>query len=218
MKRIIVVCEGETEVEFCKRLLAPHFHPKEVFIKPTLIEKTMGGMIGWHGIKKQVIDHIKKDKATLVTTLIDYYGIEENHQFPKWNEAMQIVNKYARMDFLEKAMAETIEDALRYKFLPYLQLHEFEALLFSDLQAFYDTFSKDELVGEQELLKTFHHFENPELINDKRATSPSHRLTENISGYNKVVYGNILAEKIGLENIRRKCKRFDNWLQKIENL
>ncbi len=56
------------------------------------------------------------------------------------------------------------------------------------------------------------------MINDKKDTSPSHRLERIVKGYNKVVYGNILADAIGLEKIRNKSIRFNGWLQKIENL
>jgi hypothetical protein len=56
------------------------------------------------------------------------------------------------------------------------------------------------------------------MINDVKVTSPSHRLGRIIKGYHKVVYGNILAEAIGLEKIRRKSPRFNQWLEKIESI
>jgi hypothetical protein len=91
-------------------------------------------------------------------------------------------------------------------------------LLFNDIRIFYEQIPAVELVGEDELKRTFDDFENPEMINDTKETSPSHRLTRIISGYNKIVYGNILADAIGLKNIRVKSIRFDQWIQKIENL
>jgi hypothetical protein len=54
------------------------------------------------------------------------------------------------------------------------------------------------------------------MINDQRETSPSHRLERIILGYNKIVYGIILAEAIGLNNIRKKCPRFNTWLDNLE--
>ena len=59
--------------------------------------------------------------------------------------------------------------------------------------------------------------DNPEMINDVRETSPSHRLDRIIKGYNKIIYGNIIAEAIGLDNIRSKSPRFNEWLNKIES-
>lgn len=218
MKRIIIICEGDTEKEFCIKHLSPYFAPKDIFIHPPLIKKSMGGIVKWSELRKQILLHLKNDTTAFVTTLIDYYGLYKKHQFPKWDEAIRTADKNARMDFLEKAMAEDIDDDLRPRFLPYIQLHEFEGLLFNDLKIFKEQIPKKELVGMEELKKTFDEFDNPEMINDTRETSPSHRLMRIISGYNKVVYGNILADAIGLENIRSKSNRFNNWLKKIESL
>ncbi len=63
----------------------------------------------------------------------------------------------------------------------------------------------------------FNDFDNPEMINNVKETSPSHRLARIIKGYNKIVYGNILAEAIGLDYIRLKSPRFNEWLNKIES-
>jgi hypothetical protein len=90
-------------------------------------------------------------------------------------------------------MADDIIAEFRYRYLPYLQLHEFEGLLFNNLQIFYDQIPKDELVGIEELTNTLDEFADPEMINDQRETSPSHRLKRIIKGYNKVIYGNYLA-------------------------
>ena len=73
-----------------------------------------------------------------------------------------------------------------------------------------------ELAGLQELQTVIADNPNPELINTKRETSPSHRLNRIIKGYNKIVYGNLIAERIGLVTIRSKCLRFNNWLNTLE--
>ena len=113
-------------------------------------------------------------------------------------------------------MKESIDNSIRYRFIPYVQLHEFEGLLFSDIKVFYEQIPQKELVGTEELKETFAQYDNPEMINDNKETSPSYRLKRIILGYNKVVYGNILAEAIGLEKIREKNPRFDNWLSSLE--
>ena len=100
--------------------------------------------------------------------------------------------------------------------MPYRHRPEFEGLLFTDIQVFYDQVPKNELVGETELKQTFADFNNPEMINDGVETSPSHRLERIISGYDKVVYGCCLAEAIGLNKMRQKSPRFDNWLKRLE--
>lgn len=72
MKRVIIVCEGETEQEFCNTMLTPWFAKKEIFIQSPLIKKTMGGIVKWVELKHQIILHLKNDTNAIVTTLIDY--------------------------------------------------------------------------------------------------------------------------------------------------
>lgn len=218
MKRVIIICEGPTEKEFCTKILSPEFASNNIFIQSPLIKKSMGGIVKWTELRKQIQLHLKTDQKAVVTTLIDYYGLYAKYQFPGWDDAMRIVDKNSRMDFLENAMSLDIDDAFRYRYLPYVQLHEFEGLLFNDIRIFYEQIPDNELVGEMELKKTFAEFENPEMINDSKTTSPSHRLMRIINGYNKIVYGNVLAEAIGLKAIRNRSPRFNDWLCKIENL
>ena len=96
MKRVIVICEGETEKEFCIKLLTPHFVSKNIFIQSPLIKKTMGGIVKWSELKKQILLHLKNDQTAFVTTLIDYYGVYKKHQFPHWEECIAEPNKNSK--------------------------------------------------------------------------------------------------------------------------
>lgn len=150
--------------------------------------------------------------------LIDYYGIYQKYEFPGWDKSLEIVNKQERLNFLEHEMLMNIDDEFRHRFIPYMQLHEFEGLLFNDINIFFQQFNSNEIVGSEELHEVFTNYSDPEMINNGRDTAPSKRLERIIKGYNKVVYGNILAEAIGLSNIRTKCHRFDHWVHSIEFL
>ena len=218
MKRVIIICEGETEKEFCTTILAPYFSKQQIYLQSPLIKKSMGGIVKWKDLKKQIENHLKNDTDAYVTTLIDYYGLYEKYEFPKWNVAESQPDKNIRMDILENGMEESISEEIRYRFLPYIQLHEFEGLLFNEEKYFHEQIPTKELVGTEELSKIFRIYENPEMINNNRETSPSHRLERIILGYNKIVYGNILAEAIGLENIKSKSPRFNNWINNIEKI
>ena len=216
MNRIIIICEGQTEQEFCNTLLQRYFSNQNITLQAPLIKKTMGGIANWNVLKREIETYLRREKDVLVTTLIDYYGIKNSHGFPLWAEKQAIADKNQRLDELEAAMLADVDANLRPRFVPYMQLHEFEGLLFSDKQAFYTTFYNNELVDKAYLEQTFANFNNPEMINDGVATSPSHRLGRIISGYDKVVYGCCLAEAIGLNKMRQKSPRFDNWLQRLE--
>jgi hypothetical protein len=122
------------------------------------------------------------------------------------------------MDFLEKAMSDDIEDEFRFRFLPYMQLHEFEGLLFSDVAEIKNQIGENDILDIDELDNIVAQFPNPEFINGVKATAPSERLGKIIRGYNKIVYGSLLAQSIGLEKIRNKCLRFNEWILKMEKL
>jgi hypothetical protein len=129
-----------------------------------------------------------------------------------------IVDKSLRMDALEHSMLQSIDSQFQHRFIPYLQLHEFEGLLFNDIEVIKSQIPPGDLVGMEELEKTFADHNNPEMINNNKSTSPSHRLQRIIRGYNKIVYGDILSETIGLERIRAKSPRFNNWITRLETL
>lgn len=214
MKRVIIICEGETEREFSKNVLAPHLINQNIFIQAPLIKRSMGGIVRWSILKKEIETHLQESNV-FVSTFVDYYGLYQKYNFPRWADGEKIVDKNNRMDFLENAMKDDIVDYSRHRFIPYLQLHEFEGLLFNDIQLFYEQVPKAELVGIEELKKTFNDYENPEMINNNRETSPSHRLKRIIKGYNKLLYGHYFAEAIGIEQIRAKSPRFNQWIERI---
>jgi hypothetical protein len=218
MKRIIIICEGQTEQAFCKRVLSPYFIEKKYNIQTPVIKHTRGGIVKWEILKKQIETHLITERDAYVTTLIDYYGLYDKHYFPSWQDAKRIVDRSERVKLLENGMKNNIDDNLRHRFIPYMQLHEFEGLLFNDISIFYEQIPKRDLIGVEELKKTFSDYNNPEMINDTRETSPSHRLKRIIAGYNKVVYGEILAKEIGLHRIRQKSPRFNNWINHLENI
>lgn len=218
MKRVIIICEGETEKEFCNTILTPYFAKKEIFLQSPLIKKSMGGIVKWAELKKQITLHLKTNSEAFVTTLIDYYGLYSKYNFPNWEEAEHQPDKNKRMQILEQGMSESIDDSVRFRFIPYLQLHEFEGLLFNEIDIFREQIPANELVGIDELTQTLKQYSNPEMINNNRETSPSHRLERIILGYNKIVYGNILAEAIGLKKIRAKSPRFNEWIKKLKRI
>ena len=216
MKRVIIICEGPTEQEFCTDVLTPYFFTKDILIQAPLIKKSGGGIVPWETLKKQVENHLKQEPEAIVTTLIDYYGIPENYNYPGWNEARITPDKSLRMNLLENAMHQSISGNWQHRFVPYIQLHEFEGLLFNDVKIFKGNFTQDEFVDFNDFEEIFNQFPNPEEINDGANSAPSKRLLYHIKGYNKIVYGALLATEIGITRIKEKCPRFNHWIEKIE--
>lgn len=214
MKRLIIICEGPTESEFCREVLAPALFRHDIIVEAPLIKKSNGGIVPWSSIKRQIEMHLREGGRPFVSMLIDYYGIKDSYNFPGWQESKQISNKTERLNFLTAGMREEINPDLVSRFIPYIQIHEFESLLFSDLEVFKRSFAENEMnltILENALAE----FPNPEDINSRPTLAPSKRLIEAIPGYDKVVYGSCLAEDIGLDRITEKCPLFREWLSTL---
>ena len=105
------------------------------------------------------------------------------------------------------------------RFIPYIQLHEFEALLLADPQKL-DAQVYEHRTWIQRLVRLANGFKSPELIDDGPDPAPSKRIAEEIPAYprSKVSAGPITAERIGLHTLRTKCQHFDAWLGILESL
>jgi hypothetical protein len=223
MKRLIIIGEGQTEQAFCKDILQPHFNKFDIFIQNPTISKSGGGIVVWAHLKAD-IERLLRSSNACVTLLIDYYGIKDKHAFPGWEQSKAIPNRAERMSHLEAAMHEDIAEQWRHRFIPYIQLHEFESLLFADEVVFKRSFTQEEYSDYEYLETTFREFENPEDINDGSKTAPSKRLERILRDYTsnkpstKALWGPMLAGEIGLDQIRRKCPRFNQWIKNLERI
>lgn len=225
MARLYLFAEGQTEQTFADNLLKPHLAQHNVFMnKPVLIAHAKkkgrvhrGGGRNYAPMKNDITRFLKQDQAkdAFFTTMIDLYAIHPD--FPGLAEAEHMrQNPFKRVRFLEEKFAEDIVDQ---RFIPYIQLHEYEAYLFSELTCFeyLDSDSKQEV---ETLQATVSQYESPELINDGPQTAPSKRIIAQFPDYGraKSTFGPQLAEKIGLQSIRSHCLHFHEWLTKLESL
>lgn len=146
--------------------------------------------------------------------MFDLYGLPDD--FPGYEAAALQDDPYQRVQALEDALADDIDD---HRFIPYIQLHEFEALLLSDPEKLGAEFigSAD---GIARLAAMVARFSSPEHVNDRSDTAPSKRIIRAIPEYEgrKASAGPIVADKIGLPTLRSKCAHFAGWLAKLENL
>lgn len=218
MKRLIIIGEGQTEQEFCNDILSPYFASKDIYIQNPMIKKSNGGIVAWEYLKKEIEIYLKHDTSVYVTLLIDYYGLYEKFEYPGWYDSLTIVDKNERMTFLEKEMLDDIDQSYRNRFIPYIQVHEFEGLLFCNKEVFDESFDADEFLDYEFLDETINSFANPEMINNSKETAPSKRLEKIIAGYNKTVHGPLLTEEIGISNIMAKCPRFKFWIETLSKI
>ncbi len=210
--------KDKTEQEFCNDILQPHFNQFGIIIQNPTIKKTAGGIVNWSALKHQIETHLKQDQTAYITTLIDFYGIHANHNYPNWTQANKRTDKNIGMDLMEEAMLADIQVQLQSRFIPYIQLHEFEGLLFCNIDVFNNGFEQNEFLDYNYLVETIDNYQNPELINDSSITAPSKRLTRIIKDYSKITHGCLIAQEIGINKIRSKCPRFSQWISILEKI
>ncbi len=221
MKRVHIIVEGQTEVKVFYSILAPYLTAKSncnVVITP--IKHSGGGIVKYSKLFPELRNHLN-DKDKILTTFFDYYGILEKHEFPKFKEA-RIDQRDAKVgvELMEKGLIDDLEidKKLNVKnFIPYIQLHEFEALLFSSADGFEFQYDDDNIL--RDLKNIVIRYSNPEDINDSPLTAPSKRiiniLEKNNEKYEKIIDGDTIATIIGIESMMQKCPRFKNWIESI---
>lgn len=220
MTRLCVFCEGQTEQAFADLVLGPHLLSHGIErIHPCLVKATRkrkgshsGGWIDYGACKQDLLDTMQYDRNRDVyfTTMLDLYRIPSD--FPGLAEADIFSNHPEnRIALLEAAFSADIGHP---SFIPYLQLHEFEAVLFSDVTQFEYLGASDRIISAFQ--QTVTEFPTPEHINSVDA--PSKRIIDVLPGYAKVSDGPELAQLIGLPAIRAKCPHFHAWITKLESL
>ena len=105
---------------------------------------------------------------------------------------------------------------LRDRIIPYIQMYEFEGILFSSPEAIENNIHQTGLAdwANNVLLQSGN---DPEKINDSPQTAPSKQLIGK-TNYIKTVHGPNIAKEIGLDVLREKCTGFGGWLNKLEAL
>lgn len=207
MVRVIVYCEGLTEETFVNEMLVGYFAHKGIFL--TASQCGSGGVSKYSRIKRDITRWCRQDSSRYVTTMIDYYGL------PSETPGLQN-NKTNIYEKVLETEDRIFKDIGENNFIPNLILHEFEALLFSDVSVFKRLDFDGSLVDK--LMEIRNSFDSPECIDGGFETSPSHRLRKLIFGYSKPINGKNLAKEIGIDRMRAECKHFDEWIQKIESL
>jgi hypothetical protein len=226
MARLYLFGEGRTEETFADRLLKPHLASHGVYLHPTSVAHARrrgkthrGGGRNYEPMRNDIMRFLAQQKAPDVffTTMIDLYGLSAG--FPRLDEAERLRHMpVERVEFLEQAFADDIADP-RSRFIPYIQLHEYEAILFSEPSFFRYSYERHEK-QIAELQKIADSYPTPELIDDGPQTAPSKRIITQIPDYDdaKPAVGPDVAELIGLDVIRAKCPHFNDWLSRLEKL
>jgi hypothetical protein len=225
VKTLYVICEGQTEQRFTDQVLAPHLFGHDFVHVPTIrVEFSRhrrvifrGGVRRYAPVRRTLVNIMKDRPQTDIffTTMLDLYALPR--EFPgRQGRKRNPDDPYPFVRALEAAFAKDVGD---HRFVPHIQLHEYETLLFADPSAFGISFDDcDTAIANLKTIAAA--FPSIEHIDDGKTTGPSKRIIEVLPEYEhrKTDAGPDIAETIGLQTIRQKCSHFDKWISKLEKL
>lgn len=221
MKRVCVVCEGQSEETFVRNVLAPAFSALD--LQPMLVETSRGhkgGGLTYARVKSFVCNTLKQSSAPVVTTFLDLYRLDPG--FPGFEQSLKQRDLSQRLEVLKRAWHDDVVTHVGWRaerFIPYIQPYEFEALLFSDVSALVQVEQGWRSAGKP-LAAVRRAAESPEHINDSPENKPAAHLARELKNpsYRKMRHGPLAARKIGLDKMEAQCAFFAQWLQQLRDL
>ena len=175
-----------------------------------------GGLLHYEKARKTIKKCLAytKQPNTFVTTMFDLYALPQDT--PGMDKIENCTNKYEMVYMIEREMISREESELsKPVYFPYIQLHEFEALLFADLDVFAESYFEYDIRPLRDCLEKEN---NPELINNGATTAPSKRILSCIPDYDKATRGVEILEKIGVDALCKSCKHFSDWIISLKDL
>jgi Domain of unknown function (DUF4276) len=222
VKKIIVVVEGPTEEKFVKAVLHPHFintgvkvEAQQWITNPTL--GTSGGGQSFDLIEnhiRRLMAKYRNNADVFISTMIDLYAFPKQGNTIYDNDVAKLNDGRRKALLLQTKFAERMGGR---NFIPYVQLHEFEALLLSKpdvLGVFFTDMQKGITALQNEINGML-----PEEINETPDGAPSRRIIKHIPIYKrqKSTAGVVVASAIGLPHLIDTCPHFKDWITRLGN-
>lgn len=220
MSRVSIIVEGATERSFVNGPLAEALRPHRVYPTAKILGRPghKGGRTNYARVRDDLERQLKQDATAYCSTMIDFYGLGEGFPGTPLPANLTDIQKVERIESLVKT---DICDRLpgvraEVRLIPYLSLHEYEALLFSDPNAFAAALKEPHKAGD--LYRIRNGFSTPEDINDNPQKAPSKRVLAIYPRYQKIIDGTEAARAVGIEKMREECPHFRSWIGRLEAL
>ena len=226
MTRLLVNVEGETEEAFVNDVLSGYLYNfgytsvRARMMGDAQERARRGGIVSWEIALQEILDLFTGDSELIVSTMVDYYGMPSD--WPRRVDAAAPgLSAAERAALIEGAMLEDVRISMDRnfnpnRFVPYVMMHEFEAMLFSDCKAFGTAIGHSDLSAGFQAVRD--RFDSPEEIDDSPITAPSKRIEALLPAYQKLTMGVQATQDIGLDAIRSECPHFRDWLYRLEGL
>ena len=226
MPRLLIHVEGQTEESFVNEVLSEHLVSQGYdsvsarIMGNARLRRRRGGIRSWPPVRRDIINHLRGDTGCIATTMVDFYALPQqgvgawpgraNAKGPAAQKASCV--ERALLDDLAKEMGGSFN---KDRFVPFVVMHAFEGLLFSDCASFSQGIGRPDL--ESQFTDIRDAFATPEDIDDSPITAPSKRVENLVLGYEKPLFGTLAVLEIGITRIRAECPHFDAWLNKLES-
>lgn len=223
LKRINIICEGATEDRFIEKVLVPYMKNFDIVVKSRLVTTNRkkgiaGGMTSYSRCKDDLMRWKKENSNDTYcdhyySTMIDLYKLPTD--FPGVKKHAGQTDSMKRVLSIEDSF---LKDIKWDNFIPYIQLHEFESLVFANLSALINDYP--EKSSQINLLKKqlIDCNDEPEKVNSRPQQSPSKRIEQAIGKYNKVKSGPMVAAKAGIDVLADRCPHFAEWIERLKLL
>ena len=208
MRRVCIICEGPTEANFVSSCLTPHLSGHGVYAYPSILRAPSGRHKGGRVTIERLVKHISHEyhACDRITTLVDFYGFQDR------DGRSRVEVEAAVLAGVAKCTSGFDPRFVR----PYVQMHEFEGLLFANIEAFQWALDGWNEEVRRKLQAVRDAYATPEDINDN--TAPSKRILAIFAEgtYSKIEHGPVIADAIGLAEIRHQCPAFNAWVAELE--
>jgi hypothetical protein len=222
MSRLFIHVEGQTEESFVNNVLYAHLTARGYTnVSARLMgnarqRSSRGGVRSWSQMRREIARHLLGDREAIATVMVDYYAMPLD--WPGRQLAATQTGSAARASIVQSQMAQEVANEMGAgfdprRFVPFVLMHEFEALLFSDCKSFADLIGNPALEASMQAIIA--ECGAPEDIDDSPHTAPSKRLKAILPGYEKVVLGTLAALEMGVETIRQNCPNFRDWTDRL---
>jgi hypothetical protein len=223
MNEVNIIVEGPSERNFIKQVLAPYLAEHECYATPWVIGTPghKGGDVKPERFINDLENALSQRTDTRISSMIDYFRLDSKWPGMDDLKKLQTNGRTLSTNEIEQVLCQRTKEDIEnrfpscnvsQRFIPYFSMHEFEALLFSDVSKL----SQNLQIAEKPFRTILDLYTgNPEQINTDPSKAPSKRILSLYPAYKKVIQGKIIAESIGIPKMRDKCPCFNQWVRSL---
>lgn len=178
-----------------------------------------GRIVSWRIVRTAIVNAMKVDRRLVLTTMVDYHGLPQTRSsaWPERSNSSSLPHAQ-RANPIKELLLEDIQDRMGPKFdsrrfIPFVMMHEFEALLFSDCYRFASAINERDLGPSLQEILDAHN--NPEEIDDSPNSALSKRIVRLVPNYDKRVMEVDAAREVGIPAMRAACPHFATWWNRL---